>query len=48
MHAKQIFRALAVAVVGALVATTAVVAPASSAPRTLVRIGEGNLRTSLT
>ena len=47
MHAKQIFRALAVAVVGALVATTAVVAPASSAPRTLVRIGEGNLRTSL-
>jgi peptide/nickel transport system substrate-binding protein len=47
MNAKRIFRALAVAVVGALVATTAVVAPASSAPRTLVRIGEGNLRTSL-
>ena len=47
MHAKQIFRALAVAVVGALVATTAVVAPASSAPRTLIRIAEGNLRTSL-
>ena len=47
MELRKIFRVVAVAAVGALVATTAVVAPANSAPRTLVRIGEGNLRTSL-
>ena len=38
---------MAVAASAALVASVAVVAPASSAPRTLVRIAEGNLRTSL-
>jgi peptide/nickel transport system substrate-binding protein len=47
MELRKIFRVVAVAAVGALVAATAVVAPANSAPRTLVRIGEGNLRTSL-
>jgi peptide/nickel transport system substrate-binding protein len=47
MVLRKIFRVIAVAAVGALVASTAVVAPANAAPRTLVRIGEGNLRTSL-
>lgn len=47
MEIKKIFRVVAVAAVGALVASVAVVAPANSAPRTLVRIAEGNLRTSL-
>ena len=47
MELRKIFRVVAVAAIGVLVASTAVVAPANSAPRTLVRIGEGNLRTSL-
>jgi peptide/nickel transport system substrate-binding protein len=47
MELRKIFRVVAVAAIGALVASTAVVAPANAAPRTLVRIAEGNLRTSL-
>jgi peptide/nickel transport system substrate-binding protein len=47
MKLKQIARAIAISAIGALIASTAVVAPANAAPRTLVRIGEGNLRTSL-
>ena len=47
MELKKILRGVAVAAVGVLVASVAVVAPASAAPRTLVRIAEVNLRTSL-
>jgi peptide/nickel transport system substrate-binding protein len=47
MNLKRILRVVAVAAAGVLVASTAVVAPAGAAPRTLVRIAEGNLRTSL-
>jgi peptide/nickel transport system substrate-binding protein len=47
MKLKSIFRWLAIAGVGALTATTLVVAPAAAEPRTLVRIAEGNARTSL-
>lgn len=47
MKLKRIFRAVAIAAAGALTATTLVIAPAGAAPRTLVRIAEGNVRTSL-
>ena len=47
MKLKSIFRWIAIAGVGALTATTLVVAPAAAEPRTLVRIAEGNVRTSL-
>ena len=47
MKLKSILRWVAIAGVGALTATTLVVAPAAAEPRSLVRIAEGNVRTSL-
>ena len=47
MKLKSIFRWVAIAGIGALTATSLVVAPAAAEPRTLVRIAEGNVRTSL-
>jgi peptide/nickel transport system substrate-binding protein len=47
MKLKSIFRWVAITGVGALTAATFVVAPAAAEPRSLVRIAEGNVRTSL-
>lgn len=47
MKFSRIFRAVAVATVGVLATTTLAMAPAGAADRTLVRIAEGNVRTSL-
>jgi peptide/nickel transport system substrate-binding protein len=47
MKLKNVFRAVAITAIGALAASLVAVVPAGANPRTLVRIAEGNLRTSL-